>query len=107
MHVMSESQTAADDGTELTINGDASDVARLEARRIFEHTDYNVTLSSGYVETIAVWWDSDEEECTEWRGSYSATAIQAVVDSPASVELYDTKPDTRGVEFTVRGDLDD
>jgi len=97
-----EAQQTADDGSELRINDDVSDIVELEAKRIFENTDYNVTARAPHGisgATIAVYWDNDMERV---NGYHKATVINEVLESPASVDLNCTEDGSDAVTFTAR-----
>ncbi len=107
-----EAQQTADDGSELRIYDDVSDIVELEAQRIFDNTDYNVTVRGphgGSGAEIAVYWDSlnrprgylshDGERVNSF---HKATIINEVLESPASVDLKSTDDGNRAVTFIAR-----
>jgi len=104
---MGQNTHADDDGTELKIDDGTGDITEIEARRIHEHTDYNVTTSDGGWDdkaNIHVYWD---EDLGDWGGDdvnsyHKASVINDVLDCPASVKLNSTDDGSRAVTFKAR-----
>ena len=95
--------TNKNDGAELRINDDVCDVAAMEAERIFDSTEYNVTVNTprGITEKaeIVVYWDNDMDRV---NGYHKATVINEVLQSPASVEVNCTEEGSDAVSFNAR-----
>jgi len=97
---MSQTMTA-DDGSELRISEDVSDKARIEAERVFEAVSCNVTVQSSDFQDrnkIAVFWNEDDDMMSYKK----ANIINAVFQSPASVELVTTRDDETAVQFVAQ-----
>jgi len=97
---MTQATTQADDdGTDLIINGDVSDVAELEARRIFEETGYNVTVNpprGGKNARLTVFPEANRDRV---NGYAKASLINDVLESAASVTLKCTEEGANGATF--------
>jgi len=94
-------KTDADESNELRISEDASDKARIEAERIFEVVDCNVTVQSKDFQDknkIAVFWDGDDDMVSYRK----ANVINAVMQSAASVELVTTRGEETAVQFVAQ-----
>jgi len=100
---MTEATQTADDGSELRINDDVSDVTDLEAHRIFENTAYNVTVNPATAGSerarITVFWSSDMDRV---NGYHKASVVNDVLACPASVELHSTDEGSHSVTFIAR-----